>query len=125
MLIALSLQHTITPQPLYNTLDGVHNTNNRVISKQKCVDYIEKMTIYGHFFNIICTFLGCIFKPCYNQTVLYPNRVITNRVLKSLKCMLFSRFHAQSCFIRCCKLFNPKGVKGGSIQKREGVAFHI
>ena len=23
--------------------------NNRVLSKQKCIDYIEKMAIYGHF----------------------------------------------------------------------------
>ena len=21
-----------------------------IVSKQKCIDYIEKMTIYGHFF---------------------------------------------------------------------------
>ena len=30
------------------------------------------MTIYGHFFNIIYTFLGSIFELCYIQ-----NRVIT------------------------------------------------
>lgn len=31
--------------------------NNPVIFKQKCIDYIEKMTIYCHFFEIICTFI--------------------------------------------------------------------
>ena len=31
-----------TPQPLYNTIVGVQSINNRVISKQKCIDYIEK-----------------------------------------------------------------------------------
>ena len=30
-----------TPQPLYNTIVGIHSIN-RVISKQKCIDYIEK-----------------------------------------------------------------------------------
>ena len=35
------------------------------------------------FFNIIYTFLGSIFEPCYIQ-----NRVITNRVIKRLKCIM-------------------------------------
>ena len=30
-----------TPRPLYNTIVGVHSINC-VISKQKCIDYIEK-----------------------------------------------------------------------------------
>ena len=30
-----------TPQPLYNPIVGIHSIN-RVISKQKCIDYIEK-----------------------------------------------------------------------------------
>ena len=34
-------------------------------------------------FNIIYTFLGSIFEPCYIQ-----NRVITNHVIKRLKCIL-------------------------------------
>ena len=42
--------HTVgTPQPLYNTIVGVHSINrvnrqlnNHVISKQKCIDDIEK-----------------------------------------------------------------------------------
>ena len=37
------------------------------------------MTIYGSFFNIIYTFLGSIFEPCYIQ-----NRVIMNRVPASV-----------------------------------------
>ena len=40
------------------------------------------MTIYGHFFNLIYTFLGSIFEPFYIQ-----NRVITNRVIKRLMCI--------------------------------------
>ena len=42
------------------------------------------------FFNIIYTFLGSIFEPCYIR-----NCVITNRVIKRLKCIrLFS-----GCFL--------------------------
>ena len=39
------------------------------------------MTIYGLFFNIIYTFLGSIFEPCYIQ-----KHVITNRVIRRLWC---------------------------------------
>ena len=35
------------------------------------------------FFNIIYTFLGSIFEPCYIQ-----NRVITNHIIKRLWCIL-------------------------------------
>ena len=52
--------------------------NNRVISKQKCIDYIEK---WPFIFNIIYSFLESIFEPCYIQ-----NRVISNRVIKRFKC---------------------------------------
>ena len=37
----LSVTGESTPQPLYNTTVGVHGING-VISKQKCIDYIEK-----------------------------------------------------------------------------------
>ena len=51
------LSHT-PPQPLYNTIIGIQNenrvsktTNNYVVSKQKCIDHIEKwpfMVIFLH-----------------------------------------------------------------------------
>ena len=37
------------------------------------------------FFNIIYTFLGSIFEPCYFQ-----NRVITNHVIKRLQCTFYT-----------------------------------
>ena len=44
---------TGTPQPLYNTIVGVQSINRvsytTVLYKKKCIDYIEKKTIYGHF----------------------------------------------------------------------------
>ena len=42
---------------------------------------LKKYNFYP-FFNIIYTFLGSIFEPCYIQ-----NRVITNHVIKSLLCI--------------------------------------
>ena len=67
-----------TPQPLYNTVVGVHNINrvNRVISKQNCVDYIEKWPFMVIFQYNLYIFLS-IFEPCYIQ-----NHVITDRVIQ-------------------------------------------
>ena len=48
------------------------------------MDYNWKMTIYGHFFDIIYTFLGSNFDPCYIQ-----NRVIMNCVIQRLKCTMY------------------------------------
>ena len=43
-----------TPQPLYNItciawIQGKHHVKQQCVSKQKCIDYIRKMTINGHF----------------------------------------------------------------------------
>ena len=57
-----------TPQPLYNTIVGVHCS----ISKQKCIDYIEKwpfMVIFQYNQYI----LGSIFELCYNQNRINKN----------------------------------------------------
>ena len=47
----------------------------------KNVQIILKNDHLWSFFNIIYTFLGSIFEPCYIQ-----NRVITNLVINRLKC---------------------------------------
>ena len=52
------------------------------------------------FFNIIYTFLGSIFEPCYIQ-----NCVIMNHVIKRLKCSCFIFFFSPS-FI-AYKICNP------------------
>ena len=77
-----------TPEPLYNTIVGVHSIT--VLVKQPC--YIQtkmyrlywKMTIYGPFYNIIYTFLGSIFEPCYIQNCVIKNHVIKHHVIKRL-----------------------------------------
>ena len=66
------------PQPLYNTIVGVQ-TNFRVsypihvITRVKCIIYIAKSVFDDH--------LGSSNDQCYIQ-----NRVITNRVIKRLRC---------------------------------------
>ena len=55
------------------------------------------------FFNIIYTFLVSIFEPCFIQ-----NRVITNHVIKRLKCMLIFRpHHAKTC-LRAYNMWTEK-----------------
>ena len=68
-----------TPQPLYKTIVGVQANFRvsypiRVISKVKCIGYIEKGVKSSH--------LGSNSDPCYIQ-----NRVITNRVIKRFRCI--------------------------------------
>ena len=68
-----------TPQPLYNTIVWVQanfrvSYPNRVITRVKCIDYVEKGILNSH--------LGFISDPCYIQ-----NRVITNRVIKRFRCI--------------------------------------
>ena len=48
----------------------------------KNVKVILKNDHLWSFFNIVYTFLGSVFEPCYIQ-----NHVITNRVIQRLKCM--------------------------------------
>ena len=75
-----------TPQPLFNTIARVQGVNrvsytNRVISKQKCIDYIEKLPLMVIFlYNLYI--LGSIFEPCYIQ-----NLVITKPIIKRLWCI--------------------------------------
>ena len=47
----------------------------------KNVQIILKNDHLWSFFNIICSFLGSIFEPCFIET-----RVIMNRVIKRLEC---------------------------------------
>ena len=63
-----------TPQPLYNTIVGVHvnfhvSHPNHVISRVKCIVYIGNGVLNGH--------LGSNLEPCYIQ-----NRILMNRVIK-------------------------------------------
>ena len=59
----------------------IKSLNNHVVSKQKCIDYIEKMTICGKFsvefihFYLDTTFWGLI---------LYPNCAVLNPVRKKV-----------------------------------------
>ena len=69
------------PQPLYNNIFRVHSINNRVISKQKCIDYIEKwpfMVIFQYnlyiFWIQLWTVLYpklCYYEACYKEIVVY------------------------------------------------------
>ena len=71
-----------TPQPLYNTIVGVHSISHvsqTVLYPNKNVQIILKNDHLWSFFNINCTFLGFIFEPCYIQ-----NCVIMNHVIKRL-----------------------------------------
>ena len=54
-----SYDNCYTLQPLDNTVhyNTVLDITRFKDGSQKCIDYIEKMTIDGHFFNIIYTFL--------------------------------------------------------------------
>ena len=113
IIIICRVHHNLFITPLLGSIAWT------VLVKQPC--YIQtkmyrlywKMTIYGHFFNIIYTFLGSIFELYYIQTKMYrfywkmtiyghfsiqsihflepifepcyiQNRVITNRVIKRL-----------------------------------------
>ena len=67
-----------TPKPLYNTIVWVQahfhvSYPNRVISRIKCNDYIEKWVLNDH--------LGS------NPDLSYINCVITNRVIKRFRCI--------------------------------------
>ena len=70
-----------TPQSLYNTIVGVQANFRvsypiRVISRVKCIGYIGK--------GVLNSNLGSNPDPCCIQ-----NRVITNRVIKRLRCTFF------------------------------------
>ena len=63
-----NLHWTHTPQPLYNTIVGVHSIN----PKQKCIGYIEKwpfMVIFQHNLYIFGILLWTVLypKPYYNE----------------------------------------------------------
>ena len=73
-------RQTSTPQPLYNTIVGVHvnfrvSNPNRVIWRVKCIVYIGNGVLNGH--------LGSNLEPCYIQ-----NGIVMNRVIKRFRCLL-------------------------------------
>ena len=75
----ISFEARSTPQPLYNTIVGVQANFRvsypiRVISRVKCIGYIGK--------GVLNSSLGSNPDPCCIQ-----NRVITNRVIKRLRCI--------------------------------------
>ena len=68
-----------TPQPLYSTIAGVQIINR--VSKQKCIDYIEKWSfmvifqynlyIFGiHLWNLLYP-KPCYNEPCYKEVEVY------------------------------------------------------
>ena len=58
-----------TPQPLYNTNAGIQSRHNHVVFRQKCIDYIEKLSLMVIFLYNLYIFESHHLwypKPCYN-----------------------------------------------------------
>ena len=100
-----AFEKNILQKPLYNNITGIHSKTvlgkqpcyiptrmyrlfRKVticgISKQKCIDYIEKKYHLWSFFCRICTFLfgynilGSIFKSCYIQNCALINSFLAS-----------------------------------------------
>ena len=93
--ILRAAKKAFTLQPLYNKV-----CYNMVLDitwirdgSQKCIDYIEKMTINGHFFNIIYTFLffgynTVVYAIDPNNSVIRGCGVIFYLVLCTVNCLI-------------------------------------